>query len=460
MADQPSRDVVAPAEPGSPAPRPDDAAAPPPPLMAEVRGSLALGLSALVLFFVVGGVWAATAPLSGAAIAPGIVSPERSRQTVQHLEGGIIRDLTVREGEIVAAGDLLVVLEDVRAQSEVGALTSRLRVLVATEARLRAERAGAESIAFDHASLVDRDDPDVRAAIEAEINQFHTRRENALSRTAILRQRTSQLDKQIEGLERQLIGVKQQFLLITEEVKIVEGLYEKGLARMPRLLALQRTLAQLMGSEGGLVASIVRAREAIGETELRIVNLTIERQEEIDQQLAGVRGERAALDEQIRASLDRLRRTEIRAPVAGTVLGLRYKTTGGVIGPGEAILDLVPLDGDLVIEARVSTTDIDNVRAGQNAYIVFPSFAQRSLKRISGTVERLSPDALEDDRTGERYYTARVTVDRQRLHDIAPEIELSPGMPAEVFIETGERTMLEYLLQPFLQSVERAFREN
>jgi HlyD family type I secretion membrane fusion protein len=352
------------------------------------------------------------------------------------------------------------VLDDIRARSEVGALTSRLRVLAATEARLGAERAGSESVEFNHPSLLDRDDPDVRAAIQAEINQFRTRRANALSRGAILRQRMSQLATQIDGFRRQLQGVEQQFSLISEEVEIVDGLYKKGLARMPRLLALQRTLAQLLGSEGELVARIAGAEEAIGETELRIVNLVIERREEVDQQLSRVRGERAELEEQIRVSLDRLRRTEIRAPIAGTVLGLRYKTPGGVIRPGEAILDLVPLEGDLVIEAKVATGDIDNVRPGQNAYIVFPSFAQRSLKRISGTVVRISPDALEDERSGQRYYAARVTVDRQRLHDIAPEIELSPGMPAEVFIETGERTMLEYLMQPFMQSVERAFREN
>ena len=265
--------------------------------------------------------------MSGAAIAPGVVSPESSRQTVQHLEVGIIRELKVREGQRVGAGDLLVVLEDVRARSEVGALTSRLRVLVATEARLRAERAGAENVVFNHTALLDRDNPDVRAAIEAEVNQFRTRRENALSRTAILRQRTTQLVKQIEGFRRQLEAVERQFTLISEEVNIVAELYQKGLARMPRLLALQRTEAQLLGSEGELVAAIARAEEAIGETELRIVNQTIERQEEIDRQLSRLRGERAELDERIRVSLDRLRRTEIRAPVAGTVLGLRYKTT-------------------------------------------------------------------------------------------------------------------------------------
>ena len=309
IVDSTSRELVEPAKPG-PLARPEEAAAP---LIREVRGSLVLGLSALALFFVIGGIWAATAPLSGAVIAPGIVSPESSRQTVQHLEGGIIRELKVREGQLVKAGDPLVVLEDVHAQSEVGALTSRLRVFVATEARLRAERAGSESVKFNHPSLLDRDNPDVRASIQAEINQFRTRRENALSRAAILHQRISQLEKQIEGFRRQYEGVKRQFALIAEEVNVVDELFKKGLARKPRLLALQRAQAQLLGSEGELVARIAGAEEAIGETELQIVNLKIERQEEIDQQLSKVRGERAELEEQIRASLDRLRRTEIRA---------------------------------------------------------------------------------------------------------------------------------------------------
>ncbi|MFQ5972513.1 MAG: HlyD family type I secretion periplasmic adaptor subunit, partial [Alphaproteobacteria bacterium] len=248
--------------------------------------------------------------------------------------------------------------------------------------------------------------------------------------------------------------------LIAEEIAGVNDLFEKGLERKPRLLTLQRTEAELLGTEGELEARIARAQEAIGETELQIVNLKIERLEEIDTRLSEVLGQRAELEEQMRASLDRLRRTDIRAPVAGTVIDLRYKTTGGVIGPGEPILDLVPLEGDLVIEARVRTNDIDDVHAGQNAHIVFSSFAQRNLKRVEGEVQRVSPDTLEDERTGERYYTARLTVDRQHLRDVAPEIELSPGMPAEVFIATQERTLLEYLLQPFLETLERAFRES
>ena len=414
----------------------------------------------MALFFIVGGVWATTAPLSGAAIAPGIVSPESSRQTVQHLEGGIIRELRVREGQRVQAGDLLVVLEDVRARAEAGARLSQLRLLAATESRLNAERAAADTIRFDHPVLADKNNGDVRAAIQGQLNQFKTRRDNDHSRAAILRQRIAQIERQIEGSERQLTGIERQYALIGEEIEGVQTLYDKGLERKPRLLELQRKQAELLGTEGDLVARVARAKEAIGETELQIVSLRMERLEEIDARLFEVLAEQAQLEEQMGPTLDRLRRTEIRAPVTGTVLALRYKTTGGVIGPGEVILDLVPLGDDLVIEARVRTNDIDDVHPGQSAYVLFPSFAQRNLKRIEGEVQWVSADALEDDRTGERYFTARVTVDRQRLQDIAPEIELSPGMPAEVFIETEQRTVLEYLVQPFLQTLERAFRES
>ena len=430
------------------------------PLMRELRGPLTLGLSAMALFFVVGGIWAATAPLSGAAIAPGVVSPESSRQTVQHLEGGIIRELRVREGQRVMAGDVLLVLEDVRARAEIGARLSQLRLLAATEARLNTERAGADTIRFDHPALSDEDNNYVAAAIQAQLNQFTTRRDNDLSRAAILRQRIAQIERQVEGIERQLTGIKQRYALVGEEIAGVQELYDRGLERKPRLLELQRKQAELFGTEGELVARVARAKEAIGETELQIISLRIERLEEIDARLSEVLAERAQVEEEMGPSLDRLRRTEIRAPVAGTILALRYKTTGGVIGPGEVILDLVPLGDDLVIEARVRTNDIDDVRPGQSAYATFPSFAQRNLKRIEGEVQQVSADALEDDRTGERYFTARVTVDRQRLQEIAPEIELSPGMPAEVFIVTGRRTVLEYLVQPFLQTLERAFRES
>lgn len=429
-------------------------------LRREVRGPLTLGLSAIALFFVVGGIWSATAPLSGAVIASGIVGPESSRQTVQHLEGGIIREIKVHEGQKVKAGDVLVVLESVRAQAETGARLSRLRVLAAMEARLQAEHAGMDRIDFHHAVLSDREDPEVRAAMQAQVNQFNVRRESLASRVAILEQRIVQLEAQLRGLARQLEGTEQQSAHIVEEIASVQELYEKGLERKPRLLALQREQARLFGAKGELAAEIARTKEAIGETRLQITNLQIERAEEIDSRLSDVIAERSQLEVEMQASLDRLRRTQILAPVAGTVLDLRYKTTGGVIGPGQPILDLVPLGDELVIESRIRPSDIDEIRNGQRAYIVFPSFVQRNLKRIEGTVQRYSPDTLEDERTGQHYYSARVTVDRKHLAEVAPEIELSSGMPAEVFITTQKRTLLEFLLQPFLMTLERAFRES
>lgn len=430
------------------------------PLGRRLRGPLALGLSAIVVFFVLGGAWSATAPLSGAVIAPGIVSPESSRQTVQHLEGGIIRELKVREGQQVKAGQPLVVLEGVRAEAEAQARMSRLRALLASETRLRAEHAGKDDLAFDHPILADKSSPEVRDAIEAQRNQFHARRDNAANRIAIMRQRISQLETQIIGLQRQLKGTREQQVLIAEEIADVAGLLAKGLQSKPRLLQLQREQAKLLGIEGELVARIAQTEEAIGETKLRVMNLKSERMEEIDTQLSEVISRRAELENEMRASLDRLRRTEIRAPVAGTVIDLRYSTTGGVIRPGDPILDLVPLADILIIEARVRPGDIDDVYSGQNTYVVFPSFAQRNLLRIQGRLEQVSPDALEDERTGERYYSARVTVDRHYLTEIAPEISLAPGMPAEVYIATEERTFLEYLIQPFLQTLERTFRES
>lgn len=430
------------------------------PLGGELRAPLILGLSAMVLFFVVGGVWSATAPLSGAVIASGVVSPESSRQTVQHLEGGIIREFRVREGQQVQAGDILVILEGVRAKAEAGARMSRFRALLATEARLRAEHAGKSAVEFTHPALADRANPEVRDAIQAQRNQFRGRRESAASRVAILRQRIVQLKTQIVGFQRQLQGTKKQREHIAEEVADAKTLFAKGLQRKSRMLQLQREQAKLVGAEGELGARIARTRQAVGETGLQVINLEIERREEIDTQLSELIGKRAELEKEMRVSFDRLRRTEIRSPIAGTVIDLRYKTPGGVIRAGEPILDLVPLAAELVIEARVRPRDIDDVYAGQNAYLLFPSFAQRNLKRIEGRLQSISPDALEDARTGERYYSARVTVDRAYLKKIAPEIQLSPGMPAEVYIATRERTVLEYLLQPFLQTLERAFRES
>ena len=434
--------------------------APPPALTQELRSSLRAGFLIIVLFFFVGGGWAVTVPLSGASIALGVVGPESSRRTIQHLEGGIIKDIPIKDGDQDEAGQTLIVMEDVKARAEVGVLSSRLRSLAAEEARLWTERDRADDIDFAHPILLDRNDPSVREVINTQIKQWQTRRENDESRKAVLEQRISQLEKQIIGFERQVESKRQQQELIGEEIEGVRDLVNKGLERKPRLLALERGQAELVGDQGELEASIAQANEAIGETRLQIMNLRVERDEDIGAELVRVQAQRSQVEEQLRESRDRLLRTEIRAPVAGTVIALRFKTLGGVIPPSEPILDIVPFEDELIIEAQISPNDIDDVELGDSAYITFPSIPQRRMLRIEGNVRSLSADTLTDAATQARYYLARIEVDRDSFEAAAQGFELTPGMPAEVYIETEARTFFSYLVQPFLRSVERSFREN
>jgi HlyD family secretion protein len=429
-------------------------------LLHDLRAPIIAGLVVLFVIFAVGGGWAAVAPLAGAAIAPGVISPEGSRQTVQHLEGGIIREILVRDSDVVVEGQALVVLEGVGARAEVGRLEERLRTLAAQEARLRAERNGAEEIRFDHAILADASAPAVVAVRTAQLNFFQTRRAAEANREAIQGQRIDQLERQITGLQRQLVSNRRQRELIQEETTDVDQLYRQGLERKARLLALQREDAALLGAAGELEAQIAQAEEAIGETRLEIMDIRIQRIEEIDEQFADVQMQRGEAEEELAAADDTLRRTEITAPIAGTVLDLRFTTTGGVIGPGEPVLDLVPLADELIIDAQVRPTDVDDVAAGQSAHVMFPSLPQRQLLRIAGEVESVSADALTDEHSGETYYRAKVTVDRGDLALAPPGVELVPGMPAEVFIATTERTLLSYLLQPIQEILARTFRES
>ncbi|HYN37737.1 MAG TPA: HlyD family type I secretion periplasmic adaptor subunit, partial [Rhodospirillales bacterium] len=386
-----------------------------PSLRRELRGPALLGAAILVGFFVVGGGWAAMAPIAGAAIAGGVVSPEGSRQVVQHLEGGIVHDIRVREGDRVQAGDVLVTLAGVGTQAEAAQLGGRLRSLAATEARLQAERVDARSISFSHPSLANTADPEVMKLIQQQNNQFTTRNANDESQRSILGQRIAQLQQQIVGAEKQLVSVRQQNELIRQEIIIVREMVEKGYERKSRLLALQRDEAELLGQEGELLSRVARAEEQIGETRLQITNIRVKRKEEVDQQLTETQAKRVEVEQQIMESLDKVARINIIAPVSGTVLDLKFKTTGGVIRPGEEVLSIVPDRDNLIIDARISPNDIDDVHAGQHAYVIFPSFPQRSLHRIDAKVRSVSADAFTDEKTGQSYFTAKIEIDRAQL---------------------------------------------
>lgn len=407
------------------------------------------------------GLWAAGAPLAGAAIAPGVISPDGSRRTVQHLEGGVIREIRVENGSVVQAGDPLIVLEDVQARAEHDVLQARFRTLAAARARLLAEQAGSDAIRFP-AWLIELtgDDATALEAMVAQRQLFRTRAQGLAGRQRILGQRIAQLREEIAGLEAQIDADGRQIALIAEEIEGLAYLYRKGLARKSRLLALERERSEIEGDRAERRARIARARQAIGEAELQIIAQRTALVDAANEELSRTQAELAEVEQRLAASRDVLARTLITAPSAGTVVALRFHTPGGVIRPGEPILDLVPDDEELLVDARLSPMDIDVVSTGLPARVVLPAFKQRQLPRIEGRVRRISADALVDPHTGERYFQAQIEVDADQLAALDPPIELTAGMPAEVYIVTGERTMLDYLLEPLYDSLRRAFRES
>ncbi len=425
----------------------------------ELRSPAYFGIALIALFFGVGGGWVSTAPLAGAVISSGAVSPESRRHAVQHLEGGIIRAIHAAEGTRVNAGTPLLVLDDVDARTELSSAINRVATFAAQEARAKAESEGLIDINFSHAILA-TGDPAALEAIAREKSRAEARRENDRQRRNIIAQRLEQLAAQVLGLDRQLSGVRTQIVLLEQELGIVDDMVNKGLERLPRLLGLKRSLAERGAFEGELMASIARANEQRAELILQRLNIDVQRLESVQTEFAETRAKRAEAEEQYKKALDRVSRTVIRAPSAGIVLNLRFKTAGGVIKAGEPILDMVPTDDTLLVDGRILPRDVHKVAVGAPAYVIFPSYPQHRLQRIEGKVSFVTADALQDDKTGERYFLAKVAVDRKSLKQNAPEIEMVPGLPAEVYITTAERTLLSYLLQPLRLAIEKGLRES
>jgi HlyD family secretion protein len=423
-----------------------------------VRAWAVAGIVILATFFLGFGSWAVLAPLSSAAVAPGAVRVEGNRKTVQHLEGGIIQELRVREGDVVQAGQVLIRLDRTQAQARYQALRHQYLSLLAADARLIAEREGRDRIAFPGALENQSSDARVAAIVAGQKRIFETRRRSYRGQIRIFMQRIEQLYSQIAGLEAQVGSEDRQLALIAEETTDVDSLFSKGLERKARLLALRRQAAELAGRRGEHVAEIARAGQAIGETKLQILNLEERMAAEVANELKEVQAELAPTEETLGAAEDVLSRAEIRAPIAGTVVGLRFFTRGAVIGPGAPILDLVPRGDRLVIEARVNPLDIDVVEPGLPAQVRLTAFKQRRTPSLQGRIVQVSADRLDEEPPGTAYFKADVEIDPAafaRLDDIS----LYPGMPAEVLIMTGDRTLMDYLLAPLTDSFSRAFRE-
>ena len=428
-------------------------------LRASVRRPMFAGLAVLILLVGAFGGWGATAPIAGGAVTNGVISPDGSRRTIQHLEGGIIAEILVRDGDIVSAGAPLLVLEDTQARANRDVLQSQYRQLSASQARLVAEQFGRDSIEFPRDLMAASENVEVRQFLDAQRQLFATKREALASRKRVLEQRIRQTRDQIHGQQAQLASALQRIEIVADELKAKEYLLAQSLIAKPPVLALRRTRAEIEGSSGEYRASIAQAEEQIGQTQMELIALDAVRADEIATELDKVRGELGKVTEPLAASEDKLKRTVVTAPVSGTVVELHFKTRGGVIRPGEPILDLVPAEEELLIDAHVAPTDIDVVYPGLLAQVHLTPYSKRRLPQIEGRVRSVSADSLRDDRAGTPYYLARVEVDRQQLAELGKDIQLVPGMPAEVMIVTEERTLFGYLLQPFLDVFRRGLRE-
>lgn len=426
-------------------------------LAASLRRPCRAGSLAVALFFLGFGGWAAVTPLASAAIAPGIVSPDGSRRTVQHLEGGIIRERLVAEGSAVTAGQPLVVLADDQARATRDLYATQYRSAAAVLARLQAEQAAVEAVVFPAWLAEGGEGADLMAA---QRTLFETRRRAHVERKAILALKIRQLEEQIEGWQAETASLGVQLTLIGEALVTVGQLLGQGYERRPRLLDLQREQARLEGERANRRAMIAGARQAIGETSLQIINQDTVRLDEIARDLSERHAELLAVKGRLSASEDVLYRTVVTAPIAGTVVQLHYHSVGGVVGPGQPILDIVPTGEELLVDARVAPLDIDVVAAGLPARIVLSAYGQRALPQIDGTVRTVSADQLTDPHSGERYFQALIRVDPKQLAALGPGVRLLPGMPAEVMILTGEHTALDYLIKPIRESLRRSFRED
>lgn len=423
------------------------------------RGPKLIGGVMIVTFL--GGflAWGALAPLAGGAVAAGVISPDGSRRVVQHLEGGIIANLEVKDGDRIVAGQTLVRLESVQADTAMRGQLHRYRTLLAMRARLTAEQQGRAEIEFPPELMATGTSDELKTVLDGQRTMFETRRTSDRRQRDILKRRIEQSHHQIKALEAQATSTSQQLDLIAEELKGKRYLLQKELIRKSEVLSLERARAEIEGRRGEYLGMISRAEQQIGETEVQLLALDAERQDEVSEQMDKVRVELADVTEKLQLTRDVLARTTIAAPISGTVVNLRFKTLGGVIKAGDPILDIVPIEETLLIEARISPVDVDVVHPGLPAQVHLTAFSRWELPRIDGTVRSVSADAMVDQTTGQTYYLAKVEVNPNELEQFKDLIELQAGMPAEVLIVSRERTFLDYLAEPFRNVMRRGFRE-
>lgn len=428
------------------------------PIRSNLNEPRRIGIIIVALTFGVFGTWSLVAPLQSAALAPGKVIVKGSSKNIEHFEGGIVAELLVHDGDEVKKGDLLIRLDDTQARAQLAIVMGKYFAVKTREARLKAERDGLNAITYPE-RISGTKDLRAKDAIQSQNQVFIAARNARLGEISMLNQKIRQLGEQVKGTKALKLGKKKLVTSYTEEIKDFTELLQQGFADKQRLRELERSLARAQGEGAELVSSIARLEIQVSETRMQILQLKKEFHTAVVDELSVAQIEVYDLDERIRATADRLNRTEIRAPVSGVVVSMSITTIGEVVRPAEPLLYIVPQLEELIIEAQVNPIDIDRVHNGQNVDIRFSSFKSTTTPVISGKIISLSADAISNERSGAFYYLAKVELTaegRKMLGDLV----MVPGMPVEVLINTGSRTLFQYMIQPIRNTFARSLIED
>jgi HlyD family secretion protein len=417
------------------------------------------GFAGVAIVMAVIGSWSAFASIRGAVIAPAVIMAESYSKRIQHKEGGIIKEIKVIDGDRVEAGQELIVLDDTETRSELGIVTALLREFLSKRARLEAQRDGASDFTWPEEVKARADDPDTARIMSGQKKLFATSRAALLGKKDQLKQQIGQLQQQIGGLVAQQQAQELQIGFIKDELKGLNALLKDGLVPTSRVLAMKREQARLEGERGQLIADKARAEGRIAEINIQMIQLDEEDRTQTLTELRDVESRIAELKERQIAAQSRLDRTSIRAPIAGFVYQMNVHTIGGVIAPGEAVMLIAPEADELVLQAQVSPSNIDQVAVGLPAHVRFPAFNSRTTPEISAVVIQVSADTSRADQNSPPYYAVRLRIPKQELAKLGNN-KLKPGMPAEAFIQTTERSPLSYFLKPLTDQIAHTFKES
>lgn len=430
------------------------------PAQHSIQRYLLLGIILAALLTIGIGSWAATTELSSAIIAQGSLVVDSSVKKVQHPTGGVVSELLVRSGDRVRAGDILLRLDETQSRAAATIIIKNVDELLARQARLETERDNLREIVFPSALLDQAREPgsDSARAIAAERSLFNLRRQAREGQKSQLKERATQLQEEIKGYSGQLEAKKKEVEFIHNELEGVRALWEKRLIPINRLTALERDATRIEGERSQLTGAVAQARGKIAEIELQIIQIDQDLRSEVGKDLVEVRSKLSELAERKTAAVDQLKRIDIRAPQGGVVHQLAVHTVGGVIGPGEQIMLIVPDADTLTVEVKIAPQEIDHVHPGQPAILKFSAFNQHTTPEIAGEVNVVSADLTHDQRTGTSFYTTRIGLKADEVSRLG-NVKLVPGMPVEAFIQMGGRTALSYLMKPLRDQASRAFKE-